>query len=112
MTKKRLEQIIARDMPGYRLASHALGADRASSAEPDLVAPDITALKRKYFGADALPEADNPGHRATRARAAKPKADVEEQIVAVEPKEGGAFDAAARPKTVVISNGKIVARQG
>jgi len=121
IAKKQLEAIIARDLPGYRLAARGLETDRLT-AEPDLIAPDIETLRRKYFGDEAGPVADAPagttrarkGKASSRARATKAEAEktADEEIVAVEPKGPAPFDAAARPKTVIISNGKVVGQQG
>jgi hypothetical protein len=131
MSKKELEGIVERDLPGYKLASpEASDADRPMQAEPDDVGTDIDSLRQKYFGTDESEGNDNPGtqrnaparSRAQRKRGAagkdehdKPRPNTDDELVAVQPKESGdPFDHAVRPKTVVISgeDGEIVGSQG
>jgi len=131
MSKKELEGIVKRDLPGYKVASpEASDAERSTQAEPDDVGTDIDSLRLKYFGPKESEEGnDNPGtkrnapsrSRTQRKKSAAGKGDekarvgTDDELVAVQPEEAAdPFDHAVRPKTVVISgeDGKIVGSQG
>jgi hypothetical protein len=123
LAKRELEEIIARDVPGYKLARQHAAQDYPS-IEPDESSPDIESLRAKYLGSEAeqdfgaldgvdhLQHEDNPG---PAGEVAAGDADSDAMIVAIEPEaEADAFDAATRPKTVVISgrSKRVIGRQG
>jgi hypothetical protein len=117
-----VQKIIERDLPGYTLAEPAEAADeRTTRAEPEESAPDIDELREKYLGENE--PAENPGGESagtpdaagggggggTEAEGEQP----EDMIVSVRRKDAtDPWDHDARPKTVVISDGKIVGSQG
>jgi hypothetical protein len=103
LAEQQLEKIIARDMPGYKLARRHLVDERRP--EPDEAAPDINALRKKYLG-DSFSFADNAESEVEQPQ------DAGDVIVAVEPAEGS--DDQIRPKTVVISgkSKRVIGRQG
>jgi hypothetical protein len=124
LSKQEIEEIVERDMPGYKVVPHEEGVDeRAAQAEPDEVAPDIETLREKYLGDaeniaaenensganDAAPENgadENPNDNADNA---------DDAIVAVQPKEpADPFGHASRPKTIVVSgkDRRVIGSQG
>jgi hypothetical protein len=124
LSKQEIEEIVERDMPGYKVVRHEEGVDeRAAQAEPDEVAPDIETLREKYLGDaediaaenensganDAVPEneaAENPNDNADNA---------DDAIVAVQPREpADPFGHASRPKTIVVSgkDRRVIGSQG
>ncbi len=124
LSDKQMAEIVARDMPGFRIAEPAEAplADAlpgASRALPEAATPDIDELRRKYFGdeAGAAPAAvevagGNPG-----ADAAATNADDgnDEEIVHVVPKDSGdPWDRARRPKSIVFSHKakRVIGYQG
>ena len=134
MKREDLEQIIARDLPGYKVARQSKVEREAEpatrSASPrDLAdggsggggSDHLAELRRKYLGVAADDEEDddvqgaadtagsNPGYH-TDASAAD---DDEEEIVAVEPETSNhPWDRSARPKAVVVKNKKVIGVQG
>lgn len=117
LSKKELDKIVSRDLPGYTVVSRGEGgADKAPGAEPDEVAPGIDELRRKYLGEgdgdaedsagdDPAPGAGNPG----------PEENTDDEIVTVKPKSSsGPFDHSARPKTIVVSgkDRRVIGSQG
>jgi hypothetical protein len=112
ISKRELEQIVKRDLPGYKLLSRGGEADAAgSAAAPDEVSPDIDALRRKYLGDEAAPDA--AGDAPDRGEDAAPNTD--DEIISVQPdKPGDPFDQGARPKKVVVSgkSKRIIGSQG
>jgi hypothetical protein len=121
LSKQEIEEIVERDMPGYKVVRHEEGVDeRGAQAEPDEVAPNIETLREKYLGdAENIAENENSG-----ANDAAPEDEADENdnadnaddaIVAVQPKEpGDPFGHASRPKTIVVSgkDRRIIGSQG
>jgi hypothetical protein len=109
------EQIIKRDLPGYRIVeqSDEDPADEAVESlkqPPEAGTPDIRELRRKYFG--LVDEwANGPDNSASDA-AVSDESD-EDEIVAVEPeKKSDPLDRGGRAKSVIISNGEVTGSQG
>jgi hypothetical protein len=114
LSKEEIEEIVERDMPGYKVVQHEEGTDeRAPEAGVDEVAPDIDTLREKYLG-----KTENPGHEADTSPttdADDDEADADDAIVAVQPNEtADAFDHAARPKSIVVSgkDRRVIGSQG
>jgi hypothetical protein len=122
LSKQEIEEIVERDMPGYKVVQHETpdADERAAETNADEVAPDIDTLREKYLGEseNSAAESENPGHEAdaspeTAADDAGDNAD--DAIIAVQPKEAGdPFDHAARPKSVVVSgkDRRVIGSQG
>ena len=115
-----MADIVARDMPGFRIAEPAEAplADALPDTTrglPEASTPDIEELRRKYFGEEAAAgevaaAAANPG-----ADAAANDDDNDEEIVHVVPKDSGdPWDRARRPKSVVFSHKakRVIGYQG
>lgn len=81
-------QIIARDMPGFRIVKRP--AVTAHATPPDAVSPDLAEIRKRY----GLVEKPLTGTST---------------VVLVEPKAGPGI---LGPKAVIISNGRIIGRQG
>lgn len=113
VSKEEMAQIIARDMPGYRIAEPEAVPDSDSAdhtrAGPEAVTPDVDVLRRKYFGDEAgtQAESDTAAHRG--------ESDQDEEIVSLVPKDSlDPLDRARRAKTVVFSHSqkRVVGFQG
>jgi hypothetical protein len=114
LTRKQMADIIARDMPGYRIAEPeqmpATDAADLTRAKPEAATPDVEVLRRKYFGA----QAGHPGGGGDTA-AHQNDDDADEEIVQLVPKDGAdPWDRARRPKSVVFSHKqrRVVGYQG
>jgi hypothetical protein len=125
LSKQEIEEIVERDMPGYKVVQHETpdADERAAERNADQVAPDIDTLREKYLGENenSAAESENPGHEAnaspeTEADDTGDNADdADDAIIAVQPKEAGdPFDHAARPKSVVVSgkDRRVIGSQG
>ena len=123
LSRKELEDIVTRDMPGYRLARGAAEgeertAEDAAGDRADATTPSLGQLRHKYlFDKYGAAEATSARLEADRGESAPGEdSDDEDQIVTVEPaKAAPAWDvSAARPKVVVVSGRekRIVGRQG
>lgn len=131
LTAEEKDEILRRDMPGYRLVStrgesaeaeaRDLRADDIA-AEPEASTPEIEDLLKKYFGSAASDAftASSPDTVAGAARELSgepnnwPNPD-DDEIVSVEPEsKRDALDRGARSKSVIISAGKkkIIGSQG
>lgn len=112
MSRTKLEQIIARDAPGYEIATQRV-PDAASPrrAAPDAVSPDIEQIRKKYGVSDAGSGTESVHIRVARGSSKKSTDDSE--IVLLKPKQG-ASDAwgGPSPKAVVVSGNRIIGRQG
>jgi hypothetical protein len=121
ISRQELEDIIARDMPGYRLAKQTGSTPDvpqrrdAAVGHTDATTPSLHRLRQKYlfskYGAfDAAPtESDT-----VRSEDAQ-EGDDEDEIVAVEPINAPhPWDVGARPKVIVVSGRekRIIGRQG
>jgi hypothetical protein len=118
LPRDELKKIIERDLPGYTLDAPGEGADeRTTRTEPEESAPDIDQLREKYLGETAPggnePEptatADEGGGGGGEAEAEQP----DEEIVPVKRTDAtDPWDHESRPKTVIVSDGKVVGSQG
>jgi hypothetical protein len=104
------EEIIKRDLPGYRIVPPASeeSADVSSAglqSKPEAGTPEIRELRRKYFGiADELSNGPDT--------AADAVAD-EDELVRVElENKPDDLDRGSRVKSVVISGGEVKGSQG
>ena len=111
LTTEELAEIVARDLPGHELVSHAAvepGVDTAPADTADEPGGDIEALRARFLGPDA-PVRD--GVDST------PRTPLNEhdRIVAVRPDDvTDPFDQRARPRTVLISGRerRVIGEQG
>jgi hypothetical protein len=116
VSSKQMAEIVARDMPGFRIAEpeEAPLADAApgtARGAPEATTPDIAELRRKYFGEEADELAGAGGEAAVDAEAG----DNDEEIVHVVPKDSAdPWDRARRPKSVVFSHRekRVIGYQG
>jgi len=119
MKKEQIARIIAKELPGRRLAQTSASTDaRRSQAAPEATTPEIDTLIRK-FGLtpdSALPGADSGLRNSRRAfRQETSNGDtVDDEIALVEKADtADPLSRANRPKaTVISSNGKIIGSQG
>jgi hypothetical protein len=110
-SRSKLKQIVERDMPGMTIVEPQAAADAEARPEavPEEVTPEIAELRRKFLGADADTSAPFYG-----ADAGAGGGNDDSVIVLTRPKHP-AVDAASGgmgPKAVVITGGKVVAKQG
>ena len=108
-TKKlSMDEVIATEMPGFRVVKEA-AADAAADAagyEPDAVTPSLESMQAKYKMKGA-----NPAKRAGAKRDSISSS--KSQMVVVESTPGpGNSDAPGKRLTVLVKDGKIRARQG
>lgn len=126
LSKKDLQQIIAQQMPKYKLVDTPDvpgGADGATTrAKPEGQTPGLDTLRKKYLRNKFLSDAttggredgEPNGHPADYAAVAG-AGDDDTEIVIVEPKVAPhPLDRGSRPKAIVISTTqkKIVGEQG
>lgn len=112
-SRRELKQIVERDMPGFTIIEPVAAADAETRPEavPDDVTPEIAELRRKFLGADAD---TNAAYYGAVADAGGDAGQDDSAIVLTRPKQPPA-DAANEglgPKAVVISGGKVIAKQG
>jgi hypothetical protein len=124
MKREEIEEILQRDMPGYRLVRRGLAPRGGLDARPLLAqggTPDLDTLKRKYLrdkyrAVDAtISETGEAESEASDASNSPDTLGDEDEIVAVEPETAPhPWDRASRPKVVVISGKekRIVGHQG
>jgi hypothetical protein len=125
LSKQEIEEIVQRDMPGYKVVHHEEGTDeRAVEASPDEVAPDIDTLREKYLGdsENTAAEGNNPDGEGsepapveTENHTDSDEENTDDAIVAVQPEQtSDPFDHAARPKTIVVSgkDRRVIGSQG
>lgn len=112
LSKDEKDQIIKRDIPGYRIVENsseevASDALEQSKPQPEAATPNIKELRRKYFGlADEW--ANGPDTNPSDAGG-----DDDDEIVVVQPEnKSDALDRGGRAKAVVISNGEVTGMQG
>jgi hypothetical protein len=118
VSSKEMADIVARDMPGFRIAEPAEApladaADAAPRGLPEASTPDIADLRRKYFGDET--GAAGPAAMGDAGADAAPADDNDEEIVHVVPKDNSdPWDRARRPKAVVFSHSekRVVGYQG
>jgi hypothetical protein len=109
LSQKDKEEIIKRDLPGYRIvySETSKTADSAAEAEhPDADAgtPDIQELRRKYFGvADEFSNGPASDSATTS----------DDELVQVElENKPDELDRGSRVKSVLISGGEVKGSQG
>lgn len=119
LSKKAKEEIIKRDLPGYKVAAagHSDEID-ALWAAPEASSPDLDALRKRYLGtnsptgnASGEAEVDTPSH----AGAGLDEEELEDEIVPVEPEaESDSTDRRSHVKVAIVSgkDGKVVGTQG
>jgi hypothetical protein len=119
LSKKQIDQIVKRDMPGHRVVRHAKAEDsRKARVKPDEGTPDMAALRRKYLGegnGNFASEATGADSQPGAEDAVSSDDDVEDEMVTLEPVlRPGAGDNVAQAKVVVISgrSKRIIASQG
>lgn len=116
LTPKRLEEIVRKEAPGYRVArppSDAADARQQLSADAaEETTPDVEQAKRKPAPSRSVQEPADAVHPA-RAKAAD-ASDDDDQIVALEPEMPvDPWDRGSRPKSIVVDGtGKVIGRQG
>ncbi len=117
LTRKEMEDIVAKEMPGYRIADRPPGPEldapeRPARARPEAQTPDVDALRRKYFGDEAGGAVTETDGDTTLHNEGDDDAD--EEIVPLEPTRTDVWDRARRPKSVVFSHKqrRIVGYQG
>ena len=103
------EEIIKRDLPGYRIVTppeyDARDSDETAKPEAEAITPEIRQLRRKYFGI-----ADELSNGPTTADSAP---ETEDELVQVElENKPDELDRGSRVKSVVISNGEVKGSQG
>src|SRR5262249_29827816 len=121
MSRQELEDIIARDMPGYRLAKQTGGTPDttqrrdAAWGHVDATTPSLNRLHQKYlFSKYGAPDAAQTESDTVQSEDTQDGED-EDEIVAVEPTNAPhPWDLGARPKVVVVSGRekRIIGRQG
>ena len=126
LSKEELQQIVAQQMPKYKLTDKpATSGDidgATTRAKPEGQTPSLATLRKKYLRDKFLndaPRADHedgePNGRPATDAAGADAADDDTEIVMVEPKEAPhPLDRGSRPKAIVISTSqkKIVGEQG
>ena len=126
LSKEELQQIVAQQMPKYKLTdkpTRSGDVDGATTrAKPEGQTPSLAALRKKYLRDKFLNDAPHAGHedgepngRPAADAAGAAAADDDTEIVMVEPKETPhPLDRGSRPKAIVISTSqkKIVGEQG
>jgi hypothetical protein len=113
LSREDLEEILERELPGYRLAPSREETD-APSAMPavDEATPDLEALRQKFLGADASEAAEQPSRTSAGS---EDSVEPEDSIIAVEPKEAtDPWDQSRRPKVVIVSgkDRRVIGTQG
>jgi len=102
---QRIEDIIEKEMPGFRVAKTAKpAADAVKALAADAITPDLETLRKKYKMSAPAKKPSAPVDAAPRTGKA--------QMVVIEPKKAGAPDSPSKRMTVVVRDGKIRARQG
>lgn len=97
ITKKSVEDVVKKSMPGWRVVSEQAVADNRESVA-DSHSVDLAALRRKYLGTDADSELSTK--------------NTPTKIVVVEPQNSDAFHRRSGRKAVVISGDEIIGAQG
>jgi hypothetical protein len=112
LTRKQLDAIVKKQMPGYRIVEEPTGAGDAAvkRAKPDASAPATKVMREKYRRrGPGTPEARRTAARRSAAAKAGPKT-----VVRLAPERSA--DAAVtreRPKVIIVSGkGRITSAQG
>ena len=98
VTKKKLEKVVKKSMPGWRVVTEEPVAD-AHESEADTQSVDLAALRKKYLGSEA-------------ADSTQKKQNAPTQIVVVEPVNADAYHRRSGRKAVVVSGDKVIGAQG
>ncbi len=111
LTRKQLEAIVKKQMPGYRIATQPAGGDAGPKrAKPDASAPETKVIREKYGKpGPGTPEARRRTTRASVAAKAGPKT-----VIRLAPdRSADASVLRERPKVVIVNaKGKITSAQG
>lgn len=113
LKREEIEEIVERDLPGYKIVPESETEARPVRAEPDEAGADIEALRRKYFGEEALASDSASVSDADEPEDSEENAD--DALIAVQPEKAtDPYDHTARPKTVVVSgkDRRIIGSQG
>lgn len=112
LTRKQLDAIVKKQMPGYRIVEEpgTAGDAAVKRAKPDASAPETKVMREKYRRpGPGTPEARRAARRPSKAAKAGPKT-----VVQLAPER--AADAAVtreRPKVIIVSDkGRITSAQG
>ncbi|HJT36537.1 MAG TPA: hypothetical protein VJ783_31230 [Pirellulales bacterium] len=103
-SRKSAHEVIAEKMPGMRIVATAPISDRDVKQHASSQGTGLDALKRKYFGQAA-------GSGQTKNSDSE-SAEGDSELVLVEPAAADANRRGPGPKAVIISNGRIIGRQG
>lgn len=118
LSRKEIDEIVKRDMPGHRVTRRAPAQDALrTGVHPDEGTPDLAALRRKYLGDgdDVDEHAADEGRAVAGPDAIPEDDDLEDEMVTLEPTvRTDPSDRGSRGKTVVISgrDKRIIASQG
>lgn len=109
--RDRLERIVRKEAPGYRLAPEqraTRSADRVQRyAKPDASVPSMETIRGKYR--ERGPGADRAERTIPKPKKGEPRA----RIVKLEPEDAGTDARRMSPKTIIVSGkGKVISRQG
>lgn len=126
MTDEEINDIIERELPGYRMSRSKLDTGEQDAmpsvarAKSDASTPALEKVRAKYLGKR---EGKSRSARSTKSRRSRsaPRDEVnpdlvadDDVIVAVEPSDRDPLDRGARAKSVVVSakEKRIIGRQG
>lgn len=97
-SKKSVEDLVKKSMPGWRVVTEDVTADSVES-DADSQSIDLAALRRKYLGNEAADSVDSGGNAPTK-------------IVVVEPENADAYHRRSGRKAIVVADDKIIGAQG
>jgi len=110
LSQKEKEEIVKRDLPGYRVVysetSKPADATAEEHPEADAGTPDIQELRRKYFG---IADEFSNGPAVPSDSAATPDDELVQVELENKPDE---LDRGSRVKSVLISGGEVKGSQG
>ncbi len=126
MNKELLEQIVNRDLEGYKVSDKSVHSeqnnegfesmDSTKDNQSESSTPDFRLLRQKYLHQDDSFESNDAEAAVVYVADSADASDSEQdEIVAVEPETAAhPWDRAARPKAVVISGSekKVIGEQG
>jgi len=102
--KLSLDEVIAKEMPGFRVAKEA--AADAPAYEPDAVTPNLETMQTKYKMQGASPR------KRGMAKLDSTPASKSEMVVVESAAGPQDSDAPGKRLTITVRDGKIRARQG
>lgn len=117
MSEEDLDEIIKRDLPGFKVAKRIDGLDsRAAEMDPDATSPLIDELRRKFLGRSLrVPGDDSALDSGGSEAATDTDVEIEDEIVAVEPESGtDPTDQRSHSKVAVVSgkDQRVIGTQG